>query len=657
MKLFELRVVLRVTAGRRARSLGLAALAFLPGGFAAPPPIRVASAETTTSQLKRMTLDELLALEITSVSRRPEPLSSIASAVSVVTGDDIRRSGATTLADALRFSTGLQVARIDGRTWGVASRGFNLNSSNKLLVMLDGRSLYTPLFSGVFWDVQDTEFADIDRIEIVRGPGATMWGANAVNGVISIQTKSAVDTLGTLITAGGGNEERQFASVRHGLELRPGVHGRVYFKQYRRDDLVLANGADAHDDARMWQAGFRIDAARAGSSNVATVQGDLYHGFLGSFSGADTRVAGGNVLARGQHAFSAEQVLRAQAYYDRVERFVPGQFREWRDTFDFDLQFNTPIGAQQNVVAGVAARSSTDRTSDRGTVRFVPRDRRMTVYSGFIQDEIRSASEKLLLTLGAKFEENNSTGFEFQPGIRAAWRPNPHQTVWGAVSQAVRSPSRFDEDLRFVLPTGVTFIRGDSAFRSEALTAYEFGYRVQPQRGWAIDLALFANRYDHLRSQERATEPNVLFVLQNRLNANTSGGELSLAAELSPAWRIRATYAHLRKRLYFDPDSTDVTAGAQEGNDPENHWTLVSSWDLTSRWQFDALLRRVSSLPAPFVPAYTELDAHLAWHATPAWQLAIVGQNLLKARHREFGAGGAIREVERSVYAKSTWRF
>lgn len=623
----------------------------------AATPLVEASAGAPATYLKSFSLEELLALDVTSVSRRPEQLATAASAVSVLTGDDIRRSGATTLADALRFSTGLQVARIDGRTWGVASRGFNGNAANKLLVMLDGRSLYTPLFSGVFWDVQDTEFADIDRIEVVRGPGATMWGSNAVNGVISIQTKPAHETRGTLVTVGGGDEERQFASLRHGLQLAPGIDARVYFKEYHRDDLKLPSGADANDDARMRQGGFRVDGEKPGGANAWTLQGDMYHGFLGATGSPDTRVAGGNVLARAEHRFSPDRSLHMQAYYDRVERFAPGQFREWRDTFDADLQFDTLVGARQQIVAGVAARRSLDRTSARGTVRFSPANRAIAVFSGFVQDEIRLADDRLEVTLGAKLEDNDSTGTEFQPSFRAAFHPTDRQTVWASVARAVRTPARFDDDLRFVLPAGGAFIRGDSGFRSETLNAYELGYRAHLWRGWALDVSLFANDYDDLRSQERSTEPDVLFVLGNQLNARTRGGEISIAVELTKSWRVRALYARLHERFSLDPGSTDITGGALEGNDPQSHWTLVSSWDLPHRWGLDLLFRHVGALPSPHVPAYSELDARLGWQPAPAWELSLVGQNLLHEQHTEFGSGPAARQLERSVHAKATWRF
>jgi iron complex outermembrane receptor protein len=620
---------------------------------AAVPP-QIASA----TYLKRLSVEELMMMDITSVSRRPEAFAATASAISVITGDDIRRSGATTIADALRWSTGLSVARIDGRTWGIASRGFNNNASNKLLVLMDGRSLYTPLFSGAFWDAQDTELADIDRIEVVRGPGATMWGANAVNGVINIQTKNARDTQGGLVTIGGGDEEHAFASMRQGFTLGKNVFARVYAKSYDRDDLVFPDGRDTSDDAEMIQGGFRIDVAPDSSTDSVTIQGDIYQGFLGGSNKLETRIAGGNLLAHWNHTFSPGQSISTQVYYDRVERSVPLQFSERRDTVDFETHYNAALGERHQFLAGVTARRSADRTGTTGTVRFSPADRAMTVISGLLQDEVSFWDRRLGVTVGSKFEHNSSSGGEFQPSIRAAFHPTPHQTLWAAASRALRTPTRFDDDLRFGASPSVSFVRGDPSFLPEKLTAYELGYRFSPLAQVAIDASVFLNQYDDLRSQERDTRPGALFVLRNKLNAETSGGEISVTVQATPAWRIRGTYAHLRKELSLDPDSTDPTRGVSEGNDPRHIATLVSSMDLPGHWEFDTMFRYVSKLPNPHVPAYNAVDLRLGWRPTPEWDFSIVGQNLFDSQHREFGASSpAAREVERSFYARITWRY
>lgn len=614
------------------------------------------AAEPSISYLKKLTLEELLDLEVTTVSRRAERFAEAASAITVLSDEEIQRSGATTLADLMRLATGLHVARSDGRAWAIASRGFNLVASNKLLVLLDGRSLYTPLFSGVLWDAQDTLLADLDRIEIVRGPGATMWGANAVNGVINIQSKAARDTVGTLIIAGGGNEERRFAMVRHGVQLGEGVHARVYVKEFQRDDLVFANGQDAGDDWRMWQGGFRLDAARAGRATFG-MQGDLYRGLLGGTNRRTSRIQGGNILGRFSHDLGSDRSLSAQLYYDHVERMVPLQFWEKRRTIDFDTQFNFGAAGGKLFTAGVHARSSADRTGRDGTVRFDPPDRRITVLSGFVQYEA-DIHEKLGLTGGVKFEHHSSSGFEFQPSLRAAWRPTNHTTVWTAVSRAVRTPTRLDDDLQVVPAANVVAIRGDPEFRSEKMTAVEAGYRVNLPSKWAFDVSLFYNRYDELRSQEPSSPSPFPFVLRNKLNAETWGGEASLMVQVNERLRTRAMYSRLHKRLWFDSGSADPTGGAAEGNDPRDIVTLTALFDLSKRWQFDATVRHVGALPNPVVPSYTALDVRVGWRPTERWELSAVGQNLLDRSHREFGAQSATaREVERSIYGKVTWRF
>jgi iron complex outermembrane recepter protein len=350
--------------------------------------------------------------------------------------------------------------------------------------------------------------------------------------------------------------------------------------------------------------------------------------------------------------------MQAQVYYDRVERFVPLQFSEKRDTFDFDSQVTTAIGTQQQLTFGVAARSSRDQTGTAGTIQFSPVNRTMSVASGLVQDEIALFDQRLGVTLGAKFENNNASGFEFQPSIRTTWHLSGTDIIWGAISRAVRSPTRFDDDLRFRAVPSLVVISGNPNFRSEKLVAYEAGYRLQPHAGWSVDLSVFYNRYDDLRSQELSTQPGTLFVLANKLNGETSGGELSVTWQCAQPWRLRTTYTSLQKRLYFDPGSTDPTGGSQEGNDPRHLLTLTSMLDLPHGWEFDAMARYVSALPNPAVPGYTELDLHLGWQPTPNWELAAVAQNLLHAHHREFGAGTpTAHELERGGYAKVTWRY
>jgi iron complex outermembrane receptor protein len=615
----------------------------------------MASAAPVT-YLKSLSLEDLLNLEVTTVSRRPERVGDVASAITVITADDIRRSGATSLADLMRLPTGLQVARSDGRTWAIASRGFNLTSSNKLLVLMDGRSLYTPLFGGVLWDAQDTLLADLDRIEVVRGPGATMWGANAVNGVINIQSKSARDTQGGLLVVSAGDEERQCVAVREGVQVARDVYARVYAKEFQRDDLVSPNGQDTGDDWKMWQTGFRIDALPSGRPDTFTFQGDLYHAFLGTTNSVDSRIAGGNLLGRWARNLSSDRAMRSQLYYDRVERFVPGQFRESRDTVDLDVQFNTTVGLRDSFVAGLNARSSRDETGMDGTVQFDPSNRRISIFSGFVQEEKYFFGDLLGITGGIKFEHHSSTGFEFQPSIRAAWRFSDRQTLWASVARAVRTPSRFDDDLRVYGAPGVLFVRGDPSFRSEKLTSLEAGYRLNRGSHWSLDANLFYNFYDQLRSEEPGSP--FPFTLRNKLNAETWGGDLALRLQATARCQLRALYSRLHKHLSLDAGSADPTGGSPEGNDPRDMFTVTSAFDLSSHWELDSSVRYVSSLPNPAVPSYTALDLRAAWHRGAAWELALVGQNVLDPQHREFGAQGpAAREVQRSYYGKVTWNF
>ena len=626
---------------------GLSA-AFEPAAIDAPP----------VAELKRMSLEELLALEVTTASRRPERYSTTASALTVLTAEDIRRSGATTLADLLREPTGLQVARVNGTTWAIGARGFNLSLSNKLLVLLDGRSLYTPLYAGVFWDAQDTLLEDLDRVEVVRGPGATLWGGNAVNGVINIQTKNARDTQGTLVALSAGTADTHAESVRQGVQLSRHVFARAYAKNVYRDDLVRGDGSDAGDDWKMHQAGFRLDAEPQGDGPQYTAQGDFYHGFLGTAGSPDTRIAGWNLLGRAVVPLSGDASWRTQAYVDHVERSIPTSFSERRNTVDLDSQFNTVWGTtrRHHFVAGMNLRFSSDNTGDQRRIVFDPGRRTIRVLSGFIQDEAAFLDDRLGVSLGAKFEHHSSVGLEFQPSVRAAWHPDELQTLWGAVSRAVRTPTRLEDDVRLLSASGATAFAGNTDFDSEHVTAFEIGYRVHPQPMWAIDLSTFYNLYDRVRSIERPAGGPQTF--GNALNFHTYGAELSVMVELRRNWRLRAMYTALHEDWDLDPGSTDAVGGRFEGNDPSQTLTVVSQLDLGAAWELDATGRYVASLPSPYVPAYTAFDLRLAWTPNPKLELSLVGRNLFDPRHPEFGpVNPTTTEVPRSFQAKITCRF
>src|SRR3989442_6975817 len=451
--------------------------------------------------LKKLSIEQLMNLQVTSVSKRPERLSQTASAIQVITQEDIRRSGAASLPEALRLATNLQVAQVDSRQWAISARGFNSTTANKLLVLIDGRTVYTPLFSGVFWDVEEVPLADIDRIEVISGPGATLWGANAVNGVINVITKDAKDTQGLLLSGGGGSEQRGFGTVRYGGPLGSTVHARIYGRGFDRASTLLPNGQDAADDWHLWQGGFRMDWDAA-SVNRVTLQGDLYDGRIGQLTAGDVGVSGGNVMAKWSHTISEGSSLAAQLYYDRTHRHIPGTFGEDLDTYDVDVQHAARLGARQDVVWGLGYRLINDRVANSSMLAFLPPGVARQWFSGFVQDEIALVPNRLHVALGTKIEHNDYVGFEVQPSGRVNWRPSPSGTLWAAVSRALRSPSRIDREL-FAPAQPPYFLAGGPGFHSEEELAYELGYRHQ-RRALALSVAPVYNPYPGILNLMRA---------------------------------------------------------------------------------------------------------------------------------------------------------
>ncbi|HEY9421240.1 MAG TPA: TonB-dependent receptor [Thermoanaerobaculia bacterium] len=634
--------------------MGWALVACLLGS---PALARTQEPQAEPSELTQLSIEELMQIDVTSVSRRTERVFGAAAAVSVITGEEIRRSGATSLPDALRLIAALHVAQVNGYTWAVSARGFNLSSANKLLVLIDGRSIYTPLFSGVFWESQDVFLEDIDRIEVIRGPGAALWGANAVNGVINILTRSAQATQGGLASAGAGNETRALGSFRHGGTIREGTYYRAYGKYTYQDALALPGGGGGRDPLRRGQAGFRVDQEDRGAG-AFTFQGDVYRGVASDLVRADTELEGGNILGRWSRSLSEASDLELQVYYDVTDRLTPNFFGERRDTFDIDFQHRHNFNSRHDLIWGGGYRVSRDDVMNSREVAFLPAEDTQELFSAFVQDEI-VINPRLRMILGSKFEHQETTGFEVQPSARFAWTPTERRTIWGAVSRAVRTPTRLDQDIRFFTPTGETLVRGDEDFQSEELIAYELGYRIQPRPEVFLDAAVFYHDYDQLRSQERSPTPTGLpIVLGNALNAETWGLEVRAQYEPIPHWRLHAGYALFEKDLSLDPGSTDPTGGAGEGNDPRHRFTLRSYVDLPGRFELDGMVRYVSRLPRPVVPSYTALDLRLGWRASDRLNLSLVGQNLLDESHPEFGAPTPRRvEIERGFYGRATWRF
>jgi iron complex outermembrane receptor protein len=639
-----------VTGTRFVALLLAASLLIAPGNAAA-------RATPAAAELKKLSIEELMEIDVTSVSRRSERLNQAAAAIIVITQEEIRRSGVTSLPEALRLVNSLHVARQTQRDWAISARGFNLTTANKMLVLIDGRSVYTPLFSGVFWDVQDTLLEDVERIEVIRGPGATLWGANAVNGVINIITKTAADTQGGLVTAGAGDEERGFGGVRWGGSLGETGHYRAYGKYFDRDALVLADGSDARDDMRMGQGGFRADW-KTSDKDGFTLQGDAYSGRVGETTRDDTNVDGGNLLGRWTRTASERSALDLQVYWDRTHRRIPDLFEEHLDILDLDFQQRLPLAKRQDLVWGFGYRWHEDEVGNSRVIGFFPPRRSFGLASVFAQDEFSLLDGRLDLTVGTKVEHNESTGWEVQPSLRAAWKPDDRHTLWGAVSRAVRTPTRLDEDVVFFGPDGSHLVEGSRDFESEELLGWELGYRIRPNPELLVDLAAFYNVYDHLRSQEPPPAAPFPIVLLNKLDAETWGAELRINAQPRQCLRLQAAYARLEKSFSLDPGSRDPLGGLAEGNDPEDRFALRSALDLPSNLELDAAIRYVGSLPQPRVDDYTELDLRMGWRPTETLELSLIGRNLLHASHEELGPASPLREeVERSVYGKVTWRF
>jgi iron complex outermembrane recepter protein len=630
-------------------------VAFIPASPLWGQTTQVAS--NLPQDLKRLSIEELAQIDVTSVSRRSERLSETAAAVSVINPDQIFRSGLTTLPEVLRLADAIDVARVNSSTWATSLRGFTTNPANKLLVLIDGRSVYSPLTSGTFWDAADTVLTDVDRIEVVRGPGGSVWGPNAVNGVVNVITKDAASTIGDYVSVAGGSDEHVYSAVRHGGRMGNGAY-RVFGKYRQHGAQVFTDtGQNAGDPVQFGQGGFRIDSGSAGPITWM-VEGDAYRGTNGFSDRPDGDIAGGDVLGRWTRGFSASSAFQAQFYYDGSYRKVPLQFTEQRHTFDLDLQQRFKRG-RHDVVFGGEMRFT--RGNDIGIAGFFfdPQVRTNSLFSVTAQDEMALSRNRVYLTLGSRFDRNDYTGVEVQPTIRARWQVAAHQTAWAAVSRSVRLPTRLDTDLRLIDPTTHrTTLTGSQDFEAEEVIAYEAGYRVRPLPILYLDAATYVNRYDRLRSTELTFTPQPLIVLENLLNANTSGVELAGTVQPISSWRVHASYAYFHKSLSFDPGSRDVYGGAVEGNDPGHLLSVQSSLDLPGRTAVDAFFRHSSTRPDPIVPAYSELDLRLGWAPRPRWDLSLVGQNLLHAHHSELLPPNAPHyDFRRGVFVRSRWYF
>ena len=600
--------------------------------------------------LKKLSLEELFDLEVTSVSQRPESLSKVAAAVHVVTQDDLRRRGATSIPEALRDIPGVEVAQVDSRNYAITARGSNGTVANKLLVLIDGRSVYTPLFSGVFWDVQDVFLEDVEQIEVIRGPGATVWGANAVNGVINIITQDAQHTQGWIVTGGGGSYETGFGGARYGAALGPNAFLRVYGKHFNRDATQRPNGDEAGDSWWMSQGGARVDWS-ASEADHLTLQGDGYGGREHQAGPDAVDLAGGNALAHWTRRYSDVSDLQVSFYYDRTDRESPPIFHEILDTYDAELRHHFAPWRGHDVVWGLGYRRTHDAVANSPGFAFLPQYLTQDLFSGFVQDELALASD-VRFTLGTKIEHNDYTGVEIEPSARLAWTPRPTRTIWGAVSRAVRTPSRLDRDL-FLPATPPFQLAGGPGFDSEVLYSIELGAKLQPAPSLTASISTFYNLYDDLRSLEMGPPA----FLANGLEGRAVGVETEAGWQATPSCRLTAGYTYLDLDFDAEEGSTDVSQAAQKGDSPRHQAHLRSALNLPHGMTLDAGARYVGELSHQRVPDYLTADVRWGWQVLPELEIAVVGRNLVEPRHAEFGLPATRREVPRSVYGKLTCRF
>ena len=604
--------------------------------------------------LKALTIEELMRVDVTTAGRRPEPVGTTAAAISVITGDDIRRAGVTTIADALQLADGVHVARFNNGTWRITARGFNGDTPNKLLVMVDGLTVYSPLFAGVFWNTVDYPLEDVERIEVIRGPGGVLWGANAVNGVINIITRHSRDTLGGLVSVSSGNEHPAMVDARYGSTAGRATW-RAYAKLAVRDQQVVASGLPSGDRIRGEQAGFRLDSSGGGAAWL--LKGDVFHSRDHLPNRAPGEFSDASLQGRWSKTLLDASRIDLQSYYRREHRRVPDQLTHTIDTLDLDAQHSTALGIRHSIVWGAGARIDTDETGGSATLRFDPAGRRYHVVGVFAQDEIAVLPGRLFATAGVKYEHNAFSGGELQPNLRARLMMPRNQVLWGAVSRAVRRPTRLDDDAGVAGAGGVVIVRGTHEFQAEALRAFELGYRVQPSPVLSFDATLFHHAFDDLRSQDPGPGGTLPITIGNTLEGDATGVEVGLNVQPIAAWRTHVGYTRLDTDVRRQPGSRDLTGGLSEANDPDHVFNLRSSIDLPRRVEIDAMLRAVGELPNPRVPGYAELTLRVGWRATPAVDVWVVGQDLLHDAHPEAGPPSPTRvEFERAVRAGVTVR-
>jgi len=642
------------------------------------------------ADLTKVNIEDLMNIEVTSVSKKEQKISRAASAIFVITQEEIRRSGATNIPDVLRMVPGLDVAQINANTWAITARGFNAEFANELLVMVDGRAVYTPTTGGVFWDVLDFPLEDIERIEVIRGPGGSVWGANAVNGVINILTKKASETKGAMLIAGGGNLDQGFGTAQYGGSVGKNFDYRIYSKYLNQDHLPSLTGQDGEDGWHMLRGGFRADGTLS-SKDSLTLQGDMYTGHennptltLPSITSpglidAEFPVAlsGGFIQSIWKHTFSTSSETTLMISYANYER--EDQLHEDRDTFNIDFQHHIAWGNRQDFVWGLGYWYSDSHSHGDLFVSLNPNNLGSDSFNSFVQDEITLIPNRFFLTVGTKLEHNYYTGFTLMPSARAAYELDPHNMMWAAVSRAERTPDATDASIRldvagFPGPGGTPVlisVLGNPQFQNEELIAYEFGYRTTVSEHLSFDLAAYYNDYDKQQSTEPSTpffEPSpapphlvVPSTYENLIYGETYGVEIAAKWKITNRWTVSPSYDFERIHMQASPLSQDTqTVPETEGSDPHMHAEVRSHIELSKSLGWDTSAYFVDRLIAQDVPSYTRLDTGLSWRWKEGVSLSLVGQSLLRDHHLEFvDFSGASRstEIKRSAYAKITWQF
>ena len=643
--------------------------------------------QTDPIDLSEVGIEELMHIKVTTVSKRSETLASAPAAAYVITQEQIRRSGALTVADALRLAPGVHVAQINADTWAIGIRGDNFQFADKLLVMIDGRSVYSPIFSGVFWELHDLPLEDIARIEVVRGPGGTLWGANAMNGVINIITKTAQETRGVLLSASIAANGRTSGTVRVGGGRGRRAAYRLYGKylRNRRSPPLPPAAGDVHDGWDMGRAGFRADLAPTLRDRL-TLSGDVFRGReegeyalppvppLFPLATFDFVARGGNVLVRWEREFSPRSSTVLQAFYDREQRAMAPGFAPLHQVYDIDFQHRLSLSARHQIVWGGGFRANDYDSRPAWVASFDPARAITTAANAFLQDEVTLVPDRLWVEVGSKFERNTYTGFEMQPNVRLRWQPTSKHMIWAAVSRALTVPNDFQEVGRrvagvFQEPNGplvVATVVGNRQLKSQDLLAYEAGYRTEFSKRFAGDVSVFFDSYHRFASTEAGQPyPNpdapfslvVPLVFRNSLTRHSYGAELSATCTLREHWKLEGAYSWLVNGAY---PMSEPSAPFRTGDDPKHQFSLRSSLSLPRSVELDSSLYYVSSLGAQGLPDYVRLDLRLGWRIGEHSEFSLAGQNLLDPRHPEF-AGNALwtqpAEVRRTAYAKFTINF